>query len=110
MKAPKTLFLAAAFFLSLPLLAQAASARDCVLEGTVKKRSANSDKVYVAFHSAKPAKKGSRCRFRRNEKLQFKTPASTELGDATPGSRVEYRYTENENQEPHWKLRKVSNS
>ena len=93
--------------LLLPFAAQAEVERDCVLEGTVKKSSGDSDKVYVAFHSAKPAEKGANCRIKRNEKLHFKQPTSTGINDARPGSRVEYRYTQDSEQGDTWELRQV---
>jgi len=87
---------------------QAGPARDCVMEGTLKKLSADSDKVYVAFHSARPAETGARCRMRKREKLHFKVPADSALQNAAVGSRVEYRYTVDETGERTWKLNKVS--
>ncbi len=89
-------------------LTQAAADRDCVLEGTVKKQSAESDKVYVAFHSARPAEQGSSCRMRSREKLQFKAPRGSEIESAKAGTKVEYRYKENKGQQPSWELRSVS--
>ena len=62
-------------------LGYAAPDRDCVLEGTVKKQSADTDDVYVAFHSARPAEKGSSCRMRGREKLHFKAPRGSEIDD-----------------------------
>ncbi len=86
---------------------QAEPTRDCVLEGTVKK-SADQNDVYVAFRSARPAEEGANCKFRKNEKLQFKQPASSELQSAPEGSRVKYRYTEDPDKGTTWELQKVS--
>ena len=99
----------AAALLTLSAVAQSAPQRDCVLEGTVRKQSAISDdKVYVAFHSARPAERGASCRFRRDEKLRFKAPTGSDIRDAAPGSKVEYRYTEERGEEPTWQLRNIS--
>lgn len=87
--------------------AHANPARDCMLEGTVKKNPADSEKVYIAFHSAKPAEEGARCRMRKEEKLQFKAPAS-DLQDAEPGTRVRYRFTEDEAGNSDWKRNRMS--
>ncbi len=86
---------------------QAEATRDCVLEGTVKK-SADQDDVYVAFRSARPAEEGANCKFRKNEKLQLKQPASSEIQSAPEGSRVKYRYTEDPDKGTTWELQKVS--
>jgi hypothetical protein len=88
---------------------QAETVRDCVLEGTVKKHEANDDKVYVAFHSYRAAEEGANCRLRRKEKLHFKQPASSEINTARPGSKVQYRYTEDSKTGSSWELKKVSN-
>ena len=96
-----------------PLLAlsfnvQAETVRDCTVTGTVKPASASSDNVIVALHSVKPAEDGAPCKVRRKERLKFKLPATSELADAKPGTRVEYRYTEDSEQGSSWKLQKVS--
>ena len=87
---------------------QAETVRDCVMEGTVKRHQENGDKVYVAFHSAKPAEEGAPCRVRKREKLQFKAPSSDNLQEAEPGTRVKYRYTEDSEKGSSWKLQKTS--
>lgn len=88
--------------------ASAEATRDCVLEGTVKKQPADSNKVYVAFHSYKAAEDGANCHIRKGEKLHFKQPAGSDITSAKPGTRVEYRYTEDREEGESWKLRKVS--
>ena len=88
--------------------AQAETVRDCVVEGTVKRQKGDSEKVYVAFHSAKPAEKGASCRMRNREKLRFKAPSSEGLQDAEPGTRLKYRYTEDSEKGSTWKLQKAS--
>ena len=95
-----------ASLLALSAAAQAEPTRDCVMQGTLKKADAN--KVYVAFHSARPAQEGARCRMRKNEKLQFKAAPDSVIQDAPVGSRVEYRYTEEASGEKTWKLKAVS--
>ena len=87
---------------------QAETVRDCKVTGTVKRNSASAENVMVALHSVKPAEDGATCTMRRREKLQFKLPASDELINARPGTRVEYRYTEDSEKGSSWKLQKVS--
>jgi hypothetical protein len=93
-----------------PALLQAEVERDCVLEGTVKKNATDQDKVYVAFHSYRPAEAGAPCNIRKREKLQFKQPAASDIKSATPGSKVEYRYTEDSKEGAKWQLREISRS
>jgi len=88
--------------------ASADTVRDCVMEGTVQWQENNSDNVYVAFDSAKPADKDASCRIRKREKLQFKAPREDALNEMTPGTRVKYRYTEDSKKGATWKLQNVS--
>jgi hypothetical protein len=97
-----------AALLTVPLNVQAETVRDCKVTGTVKRASASSENVFVALHSVRPAESGSPCNIRRKEKLQFKLPSSPELANAKPGTRVEYRYTEDSREGSSWKLQKVS--
>ncbi len=94
--------------LALPVSVTAETVRDCVVEGTVKRQNDSSDKVYVAFHSAKPAEKGASCRMNRREKFQFKAPNASELKEAEPGTKVRYRYTEDSVDGATWKRQKQS--
>ena len=94
--------------LALPVSVSAETVRDCVVEGTVKRQKGASDKVYVAFHSAKPAEKGASCRMKRKEKFQFKAPNASELKDAQPGTEVRYRYTEDSVKGATWKRQNQS--
>ncbi len=87
---------------------QAETVRDCVMEGTVKRHQDDGNKVYVAFHSAKPAEEGANCRIRKREKLQFKAPSGDNLKEAEPGTRVKYRYTEDTDEGATWKLQNAS--
>lgn len=89
--------------LALPVSVNAETVRDCVVEGTVKRQKGSKDQVYVAFHSAKPAVKGAPCRMNRREKFQFKAPNASILKDATPGTKVRYRYTEDSEKGATWK-------
>ena len=89
-------------------IANAEATRDCVLEGTVKKQQADSDKVYVAFHSSKAAEAGADCHIRKGEKLQFKQPVGSDIQSAKPGTKVEYRYTEDTDKGQSWELLNVS--
>ena len=82
--------------------------RDCTVTGTVKRSSASAENVHVALHSIEPADSDADCHIRRKEKLQFKLPASQELADAKPGTRVEYRYTEDSEKGSSWKLQKIA--
>lgn len=93
--------------LALPVGAVAEVKRDCLVEGTVKRTESDADRVYVSFHSAKPAEEGAPCRLRSREKLKFK--GSSDLADAEPGTRVKYRYTEDSEKGSSWKLQKASN-
>ena len=92
--------------LMLPVGAAAEVTRDCVVEGTVKRTESEADRVYVSFHSAKPAEEGAPCRINRREKLRFKGDST--LADAEPGTRVKYRYTEDSEKGSSWKLQKAS--
>ena len=102
------LFTATLAIAALP--AQSETVRDCVMEGTVKKHSGENGQVYVAFHSAKAAEAGANCRIRPNEKLKFKESRTSDLSEAKPGTRVEYRYTEDSDTGADWKLQKVTSS
>lgn len=103
-----TLAVILAPLLILSATVHAETIRDCKVTGTVKRSSASADNVLVALHSVKPASGDAECRIRRKEKLQFKLPASPELADAKPGTRVEYRYTEDSEKGSSWKLQKVA--
>lgn len=83
-------------------------ASDCLLTGTVKQSAADENKVYVAFRSARPAEQGAKCKVHRNEKLQFKVPADSRINAAPPGSKVEYRYTEDRDHADSWELQSIS--
>ena len=98
--------IATAIFLS--PLSIAEPVRDCVLEGTVKERGDDPEKVHVVFHSYRSAEKGAPCRIRRSEKLQFKSPVGSGIEDVPAGSKVEYRYTEDSDAGSKWELRRVS--
>lgn len=98
---------------TLPLLAATAHAevtQDCILEGTVDKGKAEQmgQDVYVAFHSASRAEKNSECSLQRRNRVQFKEPKNAMIENAPDGSKVRYRYTEEDNQQGEWQLLGVS--
>jgi len=98
---------------TLPMLAMAAQAevtQDCILEGTVDKRKAEQmgQDVYVKFHSAARAERGSECNLQRRNRVQFKEPKNAMIENAPDGSKVRYRYTEKDNQQGEWQLIGVS--
>lgn len=72
---------------------QAASDKDCLLEGTVyKDQRGGEESTQVKFHSVSKYDAEAKCRVRRNEKMQFKLPDDPRLQDAPDGSPVKYRY------------------
>ena len=86
--------------LSLVLFALAGQAaepsRDCMLEGTVyKSGQTGQESTSVKFHSVGKYEKGSSCRMRRGEKLDFKLPEDSRLDEAADGTAVKYRYQQN---------------
>lgn len=104
----KALILAA-----LPLFAAGAVAevtQDCILEGTVDKKKAEQmgRDVYIAFHSASRAEKGSECKLNRRNRVEFKESKDTTIESAPDGAKVKYRYTEKNNQDGEWELMGVS--
>ena len=73
--------------------ASAESERDCLLEGTVHKvDEGSSSRTKVKFHSISPYDENSKCRVRRDRKMEFKLPAESRIKDAPDGSEVKYRY------------------
>ncbi len=98
---------------TLPLITTGAWAevtQDCILEGTVDKKKAEQmgRDVYVAFHSASRAEKGSECKLNRRNRVEFKEPKNAMIENAPDGARVKYRYTEEDNQDGEWQLMGVS--
>lgn len=98
---------------TLPLFATGALAevtQDCILEGTVDKKKAEQmgRDVYIAFHSANRAEKGSECKLNRRNRVQFKEPKNAMIENAPDGAKVKYRYTEEDNQAGEWHLMGVS--
>lgn len=94
---------------TLPLMAVTAQAevtQDCILEGTVDKRKAEQmgRDVYVEFHSASRAERGSECNLQRRNRVQFKEPKNAMIENAPDGSKVRYRYTEQDDQQGEWRL------
>ena len=73
--------------------AMAESERDCLLKGTVEKvDDGSSSRTEVKFHSIGQYEEDSKCRVRRDRKLEFKLPDDPRLKDAPNGSEVMYRY------------------
>lgn len=98
---------------TLPLFAAGALAevtQDCILGGTVDKKKAEQmgSDVYVAFHSASRAGKGSECNLNRRNRVEFKEPKNAMIENAPDGAKVKYRYTEKDNQDGEWQLMGVS--
>ncbi len=77
----------------LALTAMAESERDCRLKGTVQKASeGDSSQTEVRFHSISRYDENSKCRVRRDQKMEFRLPDDPRLQEAPDGSEVEYRY------------------
>ncbi len=71
----------------------AESERDCLLQGTVQKSEEGSaSRTEVKFHSIDQYDENSKCRVRRDTKMEFKLPDDPRLKDAPDGSEVKYRY------------------
>ena len=109
--------IATAIALALPLMASSAMAeitQDCIVEGTVDKdRAARMGApVYVEFHSAKSGEE-ARCHMNKrsnSRRVQFKAPSTDGIEDAPDGSKVKYRYTEDDDAKGKWELLEVSGS
>lgn len=101
--------------LALALIATGAYAditEDCIVEGTVDKQRAErlGTPVFVEFHSAKSGEE-ARCSMNRQNKshrVEFKAPSTDGIESAPHGSKVKYRYTEENNQNGKWELLDVS--
>ncbi len=78
--------------------------KDCMLEGTVYKSGEGADNTKVQFHSMGRYDENSKCRVRKDEKVEFKLPADPRLEDAPDGSKVRYRYQENSEGQSSTKL------
>jgi hypothetical protein len=83
--------------------------RDCLLEGTVQKSdSKDTTDTQVKFYSVKKYEESSKCRVRRDRKLEFKLPDDPRLKDAPDGSSVKYRYRTNEQGDVRTELINIS--
>jgi len=89
--------------------ASAEVTQDCILEGTVDKQKAASTgrDVYVAFHSASDGREAD-CRLNRRHKVEFKEPKNAMIENVPDGSKVRYRYREEDNNSGEWQLIDVS--
>ncbi len=75
------------------LVAQAEPNRDCLLEGKIERVGGNGDEeVRVKFHTVSKYSESSRCRIRRDKKMEFRLPDDPRLKGAADGSEVQYRY------------------
>ena len=109
--------IAATIALALPLITGSAMAevtQDCIVEGTVDKDRAEKmgKPVYVEFHTARQGEE-ARCKMSRSStsrRVQFKAPGSDGIENAPHGSKVKYRYTEEDNQDGKWELLEVSDT
>lgn len=92
MKTLKTVLVATAA-IACSSLALADSEKDCLLKGTVMHgEQAGQDATMVQIHSVKRYDEDSRCKVRRDQKMEFKLPQDNRLKNAPSGSEVEYRY------------------
>ncbi len=67
--------------------------KDCLLEGTVERNGSGAEQsTMVKIHSVKRYDESSRCRVRRDQKMEFKLPHDERLQSAPEGSEVKYRY------------------
>ncbi len=83
--------IAATMLLVMP--ASAESEHDCLLQGTVQKvEEGSSSRTEVKFHSIGQYDESSKCRVRRDRKMEFKLPDDSRIKDAPDGSEVKYRY------------------
>ncbi len=73
------------------------SEKDCLLKGTVQHGdSADNAATTVKIHSVSRYDENSRCRVRRDQKMEFKLPSDNRVKDAPDGSKVQYRYRTDE--------------
>ena len=91
----KTLAIAVVFAASPAAFAE--SEKDCLLTGTVQHGdSADKSATSVKIHSVSRYDENSRCRVRRDQKMEFKLPADNRVKGAPDGSEVQYRYRTDE--------------
>ena len=89
-------------------VAMAESEKDCLLKGTVHHGDqAGADATQVKITSVSRYDSESRCKVRRDRKMEFKLPADPRLQDAPEGSEVQYRYRTDERGESEAELLSV---
>ena len=99
----KTLALSA--ILAASPLAFADSEKDCLLKGTVHHgEQAGANATMVKIHSVSKYDEDSRCRVRRDQKMEFKLPQDSRVQEAPSGSEVQYRYRTDESGESNAEL------
>jgi hypothetical protein len=91
-------------------LAHADPSQNCIVEGTVKNKTAeqHGTNVYVAFHSASDGAGRNSCNMTKGSKLAFKEPKNAMIENVPAGSEVRYHYTQEGEQAPQWQLMNVS--
>ena len=86
--------------LAITPLAVADAEKDCLLKGTVHHGDqAGAQSTQVKITSVEKYDDQSRCKVRRDRKMEFKLPADPRLKDAPSGSEVQYRYRTDESGE-----------
>lgn len=89
----KQLILTATFATLMGASSIASAEKDCLLEGTVERSGSGAEQsTMVRIHSVKKYDDSSRCRVRRDQKMEFKLPQDERLKSAPSGSEVKYRY------------------
>ena len=91
-------------------LAHADSNQDCIIEGTVKNRTAeqHGTNVYVAFHSASDGAGRNSCNMAARGKVAFREPKNAMIENVPAGSKVRYRYTKEGEHAAQWQLMNIS--
>ncbi len=78
-------------------LAFADAEKDCLLKGTVHHgEKAGESTTMVKIHSVSQYDEDTRCRVRRDQKMEFQLPQDSRVQEAPSGSEVKYRYRTDE--------------
>ncbi|MAT93474.1 MAG: hypothetical protein CME59_12815 [Halioglobus sp.] len=91
MKTLKTVLVATVAIACSPLVLADAE-KDCLLKGTVVHGEQAGQDTMVQIHSVKRYDEDSRCKVRRDQKMEFRLPQDSRLKNAPSGSEVQYRY------------------
>ncbi len=71
--------------------------KDCLMKGkVVRGEQAGQETTTVKIHSVSRYNDESRCKVRRDQKMEFKLPADSRVQEAPSGSKVKYRYRTDE--------------